>query len=592
LEFARALRPLQTAGNPPVITFITSWLPPSRVPYYASGLGESGQGGQLVKAASVVAEILKREGVQFLIGYPVNPIIEAAAEADIRTIIVRQERVGLHMADAVSRISSGERIGVFAMQHGPGSENAFGGVAQAFGDSVPIVVLPGGYPRRLLNITPNFSSFLNYQHVTKWAEQVIMPDSVPDAMRRAFTQVKNGRPRPVLVEFPVDLLREDVPDGWTYTPAPRMRSGPDPRAVSEVAAALVAAERPVIYAGQGVHYARAWTQLRELAELLEAPVTTSLQGKSAFPETHPLSLGSGGRSISRQLHHFLTNADLIFGIGCSFATTNYGVAMPKGKKIVHATLDPMDINKDIPAALALVGDAALTLDALIVEVRDRLKGGPRGRATAVAQEIKQLKADWLAQWMPRLTADTKPLSPYRVLWDLMHTVDVANTIITHDAGSPRDQISPFWEPTAPLSYIGWGKTTQLGYGLGLAMGAKLAAPDKLCVNVWGDAAIGFTGMDFETAVRERLPILSVLLNNFSMAIELKVMATATEKYRSTDISGNYADFAKALGGWGERVIEPGAIVPAIKRAVAKTREGTPALVEFITEKAIDFSMFP
>jgi len=544
-----------------------------------------------MKVASVVAEILKREGVQFLIGYPVNQVLEAAAETDIRTIIVRQERTGLHMADAVSRVTSGDRIGVFAMQHGPGTENAFGGVAQAFGDSVPIVVLPGGYPRRLLNIPPNFSSFLNYQHITKWAEQAILPETIPDVMRRAFTQVRNGRPRPVLVELPVDVLAADVPDGWVYTPAPRLRSGPDPRGVAELAAALVAAERPVIYVGQGVHYAKAWKQLRELAELIEAPVTTSLQGKSAFPETHPLSLGSGGRSISHQLHHFLNSADLIFGIGCSFATTNYGVAMPKGKRIAHATLDPADINKDVRAELALVGDAALTLDALLLEVRDRLRGAPRGRATAVTQEIKQLKTEWLNKWMPRLTQDTAPLSPYRVLWDLMHTVDVANTIITHDAGSPRDQISPFWEPTTPLSYIGWGKTTQLGYGLGLAMGAKLAMPDKLCVNVWGDAAIGFTGMDFETAVRERIPILSVLLNNFSMAIELKVMPAATEKFRSTDISGNYAEFAKALGGWGERVTAPGDIVPAIKRAVAKTREGTPALLEFITEKAVDFSIF-
>jgi acetolactate synthase I/II/III large subunit len=544
-----------------------------------------------VKAAAVVADILKREGVEFLIGYPVNPIIEAAAEADIRTIIVRQERTGLHMADAVSRVSSGERIGVFAMQHGPGTENSFGGVAQAYGDSVPIVVLPAGFPRRLLNIPPNFNSFLNYQHVTKWAEQVVVAAAVPDAMRRAFTQVRNGRPQPVLVELPTDLLQEDVPDGWSYAPAPRLRTAPDPRAVAQVAAALVAAERPVIYAGQGVHYARAWGGLRELAELLEAPVTTSLQGKSAFPETHPLSLGSGGRSISGPLHHFLTTADLIFGIGCSFTTTNYGVAMPKGKRFVHATLDPADINKDVPAELALVGDAGLTLEALVAEVRDRLRGSPRGRAAAVIQEIKQLKSEWLARWMPRLTSAAKPLSPYRIIWDLMHTVDVAETIITHDAGSPRDQISPFWEPVAPLSYIGWGKTTQLGYGLGLAMGAKLAHPDKLCINVWGDAAIGFTGMDFETAVRERIPILSVLLNNFSMAIELKVMKVATEKYRSTDISGNYADFARALGGWGERVTEPGAIVPAIKHAIAKTREGTPALLEFITEKATDFSIF-
>jgi acetolactate synthase-1/2/3 large subunit len=544
-----------------------------------------------MKVANAVAQILKAEGVQFLIGYPVNQIIEAAAEADIRTIIVRQERTGLHMADAVSRVTSGEQIGVFAMQHGPGAENSFGGVAQAYGDSVPIVVLPGGYPRRIANVPPNFNSALNYRHVTKSAEQVIVADATVDAMRRAFTQVKNGRPRPVLVEFPVDVLREELPGPLNYEPAPRLRVGPDPRDTSRVAEALVAAERPVIYAGQGVHYAKAWRQLRELAELLEAPVTTSLQGKSAFPETHPLSLGSGGRSISKQLHHFLNAADLIFGIGCSFATTNYGVAMPKGKRIAHATLDPADINKDVPVTLALVGDAALTLDALLQEVRDRLKGKPRGRLAAVTQEIRGIKTEWLKQWMPRLTSEGKPLSPYRVIWDLLHTVDVANTIITHDAGSPRDQLSPFWEATAPLGYIGWGKTTQLGYGLGLAMGAKLVHPDKLCINLWGDAAIGFTGMDFETAVRERIPILSVLLNNFSMAIELKVMATATEKYRSTDISGDYAAFARALGGWGERVTEPGEIVPALKRAVERTREGTPALLEFITEKAVDFSIF-
>src|SRR6059036_1792387 len=382
-----------------------------------------------MKAAAAVAEILKREGVGFLIGYPVNPIIEAAAEADIRTIIVRQERTGLHMADAVSRVTSADKIGVFAMQHGPGAENAFGGVAQAYGDSVPIVVLPGGYPRRLTNIQPNFNSFLNYHRVTKWSEQVIMPDAAPEAMRRAFTQVKNGRPRPVLVEFPVDVLREEIGD-FDYTPAPRTRVGPDPRDVSRVAEALVAAQRPVIYAGQGVHYAKAWRELRELAEMLEAPVTTSLQGKSAFPETHPLSLGSGGRSIGKPLHHFLTHADVIFGIGCSFATTNYGVAMHNGKKIVHATLDPADLNKDVPAELALVGDAGLTLEALVAEVKDRLRGGPRGRAGAVIQEIKTLKTEWLSQWMPRLTSNAKPLSPYRVIWDLMHAVDVANTWIT------------------------------------------------------------------------------------------------------------------------------------------------------------------
>jgi len=209
----------------------------------------------------------------------------------------------------------------------------------------------------------------------------------------------------------------------------------------------------------------------------------------------------------------------------------------------------------------------------------------------VSAEIDALRTDWLAQWSPKLNSDETPLSPYRVIRDLMRTVDIERTIITHDAGSPRDQLSPFWEARTPLSYLGWGKTTQLGYGLGLAMGAKLARPDRLCINVWGDAAIGFTGMDFETAVRERIPILSVLLNNFSMAIELPIMQAATEKYRSTDISGHYADFARALGGHGERVTEPGEIVPAIQRAIRATEDGTPALLEFITAKEISFSMF-
>jgi acetolactate synthase-1/2/3 large subunit len=367
------------------------------------------------------------------------------------------------MADAVSRVCAGRQVGVFAMQHGPGTENSFGGVAQAYADSSPIVVLPGGYPRRLINVPPNFNAFLNYQHVTKWCEQVSVADAVPDAMRRAFTQVRNGRPRPVLVEIPTDVMTEEVPEPLTYEAVPRSRSGPDPRAVAEVAEALLAAQRPVIYVGQGVHYARAWQALREFVELIEAPVTSSLEGKSAFPEDHPLSLGAGSRAIPKPVRHFLDKADVIFGIGCSFATTNYGVRLPRqGPKYIQATLDPADLNKEMPITHALSGDAELTLRALIAEIRERLKGQPRGRADAIAAEIASVRQEWIAEWKPKLTCDETPLSPYRVIWDLLHTVDVANTIITHDAGSPRDQLAPFWRATAPLGYIGWGKTTQLG----------------------------------------------------------------------------------------------------------------------------------
>ena len=544
-----------------------------------------------MKVVDAIAKVLKAEGVEYLFAYPVNHIIEAAAKLDIRPIIVRQERIGLHMADAMSRMTSGEKIGVFCMQSGPGSENAFGGVAQAYGDSAPIVVLPGGYSRNLTQIQPNFNSALNYRHVTKSSEQVTLPEAVPEAMRRAFTQVRNGRPRPALVEFPSDLFNEEISDSFDPTPVPTVRYGPDSASIEAAAETLLDAECPVIYAGQGVHYAQAWDSLKELAELLAAPVTTSLGGKSAFPEDHPLALGSGGRAIPKSVHHYLQKADLIFGIGCSFTRTAFGVRIPEGKRVIHATLDPADINKDVPVESALVGDAGLILDGLVEAVRDRSNGASEERTAAVTGEIGEVKAEWLGEWNAKLTSDEVPMTPYRVIWDLLRTVDVKNTIITHDAGSPRDQMSPFWQSVAPLTYIGWGKTTQLGYGLGLAMGAKLARPDHLCVNVWGDAAIGFTGMDFETAVRERIPILSVLFNNFSMAIEIPIMPVSTEKFRSTDISGHYADMAKAFGGYGERVETPDQIIPAIQRGIQKTQEGVPALLEFITAKEIQISTF-
>ncbi|MBO0824156.1 MAG: thiamine pyrophosphate-requiring protein, partial [Actinobacteria bacterium] len=436
-----------------------------------------------MNVAGAIASAMKAEGVDILFAYPVNPLIEAAAAADIRTIIVRQERTGLHMADAYSRLNSGDKIGVFCMQHGPGSENAFGGVAQAFTESVPILVVPGGYPRHLASYYPNFSSALNMRNITKWAEQVTTAQAVPSILRRAFSQLRNGRPGPVLIEVPADIWNEEVPAGPSHTPSLVARSAPDPAGVAAAAKVLASASRPVIYAGQGVHWAKAWPELRALAETWNIPVTTSIEGKSAFPENHPLSLGSGGRSNPRPVKRFLADADVILGVGCSFALTAYGVSMPAGKTIIHATLDPRDINKDVAVQHALVGDAKLTLAALA----EAMAGLDRSAADArqdVPRRIAELRDAWMAEWAPKLTSDVAPISPYRVIAELNRTVDKDRTIITHDAGSPRDQMTPFWEATTPLSYIGWGKTTQLGYGLGLAMGAKLAKPDHLCINVW------------------------------------------------------------------------------------------------------------
>ncbi len=325
-----------------------------------------------MKVGEAVAEIMKREGIEILCGYPVNHLLEYAAAAEIRPIIVRQERIGIHMADAISRVTSGRKIGAFCMQHGPGSENAYGGVAQSYSESVPLLVIPQGYPRRIAGVDPNFSASREMRGVAKISEHLIVPGEIANAMRRAFSNLRNGRSGPAIVEIPTDIWNEEIGE-LDYTPVSTAKSGPDPADVRKAAAAILAAKRPVIYAGTGVQWAEAWPQLRAFAELLGAPVTTSLGGKSSFPENHPLSLGSGGNAVPKPVHHFIANSDLIIGIGCSFTETNFGIKFPKGKKIVHATLDPNHLNKDVVSTVGLVGDAALTLDALIGELKQSIK---------------------------------------------------------------------------------------------------------------------------------------------------------------------------------------------------------------------------
>jgi acetolactate synthase-1/2/3 large subunit len=526
-----------------------------------------------MNVTDAIAEILAEEGVEHLIGFPSHPLFddEAAKKAGIRPIITRQERTAAHMIDGIARVTSGDQVEAFACQHGPGTENSVGGVAQSYAESAPFVALPAGYSRAKTNTDPKFSSLVTYQSVTKTAEQLTDADAVGETIRRAFQAARNGRQRPGLVEIPKDMFSKEVGD-LDYEPTSSTRTAPDPDAVAAAADELVAADVPVIYAGQGVHYAKGWEPLKELAELLEAPVATSLNGKSAFPEDHPLALGAGSKSEPRQLNHFIHKADVLFGVGCSFTKTAYGITPPEeDNTIIHSTNDPSDVDKDVKSDLAVIGDAKLTLEALIEEIESRVDDD-RGRYDDFAGEIASIREEWLADWEDDLTDDSTPINPYRVVNELDNVVDKENIIATADAGNPRDFMSAFFEVTEPLSYMGWGKTTQLGYSLGLAMGAKLAHPEKLCINVWGDGAVGMLGMDFETATREDIPVLTIYLNNREMA-----------SY-DTPFFGNYAEVAEALGGYGERIEDPGEVAPAIRRGVEKVENGTPTMLEFMTQK--------
>ena len=394
----------------------------------------------------------------------------------------------------------------------------------------------------------------------------------------------------MLLEFPSDvMLSELICDDFVYTPVKSSRPSGDVNDINDSVDALLKAENPVLFAGQGVLYSEAWDELIELAELIKTPVMTSLNGKSAFPENHPLALGTAnGFSRPKTVDHFLAKADLIFGFGTSFTISKFNAPIPPGKTIGQVVIDESDIGKDYPASFGVIGDAKAVLSQMIREIKNRL--GPAGRSDdkKVAAEVRSVKEAFLKKWMPLLTSEEEPINPYRVIWELMQTVDRKRTIITHDSGSPRDEIVPFYEAIIPHGYIGWGKSTPLGSGLGLIMGAKLAKPDWLAINIMGDAAFGMVGMDFETAVRNRIPILTILMNNGVMGGYTRKQPIATEIFGIHRLSGDYQKVAVALGGYAERVERGTDLKPALKRAIKQTEAGRASFLEIITseEKAL------
>jgi acetolactate synthase I/II/III large subunit len=545
-----------------------------------------------MNGAALVAEILKREGTEFLACYPRNPLIEACAALDIRPILCRQERVGVGMADGYTRIKRGKRNGVFAAQAGPGIENAFPGIAQAYSENVPLLVIPAGLPLARQYVRPTFRAADVYRPVTKWSALAHTVEELPELMRRAYHAMRSGKGGPVLIEIPAEVWEAEYRGELDYMPVPAQRSAPDPDAVKAAVKMLLAAKSPLLWAGQGVLYAEASDRLAALAELIPAPVVTTNPGKSAIPESHPLALGASTRSRPKMFTEFMAKADLILAVGSSLTRTPFGPGVPTGKTIIHSTNEADDINKDYRVAQAVIGDAGLVLDALIAETGRQKRGGGGNALAALKEEVAAAKTAWLAEWGKQLESDEMPINQYRVIRDLMRTVDRDNVIITHDSGSPREQLLPFWETTASGSYMGWGKSTQLGYGLGIIMGAKLAAPDKLCVNVMGDAAIGMTGMDIETAARNRIAILTVVFNNGVMAAERDVLELSTRKYGALTVGGNYAKVAEGLNVAATRVEKPADIVPAIKDAVAVTQSGAPFLLEIVAKQGYDFSRYP
>lgn len=546
-----------------------------------------------MKAAPAIARILAAEGVELVSCFPGNALIEACAREGIRPVVTRTERGAVNIADGFSRVAGGGRVGVCLVQEGAGIESAFAGVAQAYADSVPVLVIPGRHATSRIHVPPLFDAVEAFRPITKMAARISSPERVPELLRRAFTQLRTGRPGPVLLELPSDVAAGELDDAAVaaYRPVVRHRSRPDSADVERAVDLILAARRPLLLAGGGVHSAEAWDELRELAELARLPVMTTINGKGALPEIHPLSLGAAGLSATGAADQLLRSSDLILSIGSSLTTWWMMAPLPAGCPIIQSTVDERDLAKDHAIEHALLGDARLVLADLCTALRERLDAGARPAWPDPVAEIAAAKSVWRARFAAKLAASTVPINPYRVVAELQAVLQGEQAIVTHDAGHPRDQLAPFYETSLPRGYLGWGHSTQLGFSLGLALGIKLAQPSWKVVHVLGEAAVGMAGMELETASRARIGIVTVVLRNGLMGGYAATMPVASERFGVHELGGDYVGLARSLNVAAERVDDPLEVAPALRRALTLADAGSPALVEVRTAEEPDLSTF-
>jgi acetolactate synthase-1/2/3 large subunit len=536
-----------------------------------------------VQAANGIARILKAEGIPWVSCYPTNHVNNALGEEGVPILMMGEERFAVAVADAFSRVTCGRRIGVctiMANLNAAGIQMAYGAIGQAWEDSSPLLVITEGVGRGARRHT-HFDMAEALGSVTKWVGTIDRADLVPDYLRRAFTHLRSGRPGPVLLIVPRDLGEYDE-DEHPYAPVKGWRTGPDPDDVKAAVRTLLGAKDPLLHVGEGVLYAGATSELLQFAELAQVPVLTTLKAKGAFPENHPLSVGVRGPLAE----DFLRGCDVLFSIGSSLFPNRFSHAIPgaPGKTIVQCTIDTLDINRSYETRHAVIGDARLTLAALMDELSKQTGGGVP-RKPALVERIRTGKQAFLAKFRPLMESSETPINPYRVIGDLMNVLDPARSFVTADSGNTRDQTSTVYEAHVPRGYLGWGNVSTLGFSLAGAIAAKLAYPERQCVNITGDAGVCYMMGNFEAVARYGIGITTVHINNGGYSgYGPGFWGGGHDPYTwkvSDHSSACMAAMARAVGLHGEDVTAPSEIVPALERAFAENAKGRPAFVEFI-----------
>ena len=546
-----------------------------------------------MKVSEAIAKALVAEGVTLaagISGQSIGHVLDAIADSpEIKLMYARQERVGFDICDGFAR-ASGKAAVVFT-DAGPAAANLMGGLVTSWGDSVPVLFLAGhnDHGATASRQTKEIPFLEMFKPVSKWATLLESPDQVANVIRRAFMQLNTGRPGPVVIGIPYDISSMEIGD-FHYEPVssqPRVRSGADPAAIEAAIDLLAGAARPYVYTGSGILMSEASEQLVTLATMLTLPVATTINGKSGFPEDHPLALGIGGFARasygSLPASKLAEAADVILTVGCGFKKHATRVRPSATTKHIQVDVDPGEINRDGLATVALAGDARIILQQLIDAARARLPASRLAPVTERARQIAALKAQWDELSRPLLTSAEKPINPFRVTDTLMRLTDPARTIVLHDAGTVRGSTTQHYLATRPRGFLGFGVESAMGWTIGAAMGAKRAAPNDLVVAFVGDEAFCETALDIETSVRNDAPFLLIVLNNRGFA-DNDGGKSARLAHARFHQGINAANLAVALAAHGHTVVNPEDLEATLKTAIHQVEAGQTAVVEVRTAR--------
>jgi thiamine pyrophosphate-dependent acetolactate synthase large subunit-like protein len=545
--------------------------------------------------AEVLVKALKNEGVRHVFGisgHGIVALIEALrTEAGIDLICPRQENAS-NMADGWSRATGS--MGVCCSTVGPGASALAAGLHEAYADNSPVLAITANtqssinYPA--IGAAEEFDSLSYYQPITKWNAIVHRWDRIPELVQRAFREALTGRPGPVHLDFPMDILCQkgeftEMPLPSSYRPMGRVRG--DTASIEQAARVLLDAERPLLVAGNGVIVSQAWEEFRQLVDALNAAATTTILGSGSITADHPGFFGDAGWAGGDAILRAFREADVILGIGCSFSSwVGLGrppVMMgPPQQKVIHIDIDPSQIGKHVGVEVGIVGDAKSILTDLLSAIKaSSQKGKANGKWTS---DLVETYRGYLKGLEPMLGDDSGPITQARLAREVGDFLDDKDTVVTIDGG-----MTFLWgltyihahQPQRRLFGAGGG---HLGYGQPFSLASKLAFPDRIVVNFAGDGGFGLTLPELDTAVRHNLPVINIINNDGSWGM---IKAGQLVLYGEEAVNGidqdfapvNYTEVARGFGCYAEQVESPLEIKPALERALKSEK---PAVLDVRT----------